>query len=172
MIGDFLGYDRIRKEFAQHPVRRAELPIGYETSLPLPTKRFGRPAYAGFAGPAEVAPGGPLWLGAPDRWWAIDAAEPRLVLYALTRTVPFSAIDPAAEVLIPVPGRTYEQAEEDLAVLTELMTPAAEAFFGPGAPPEPDLAAVLRSVLPEPALDWYRALAPDFFAWLDGGRER
>src|SRR5262249_44855024 len=98
--------------------------------------------------------------------------EPRLLLYALTAVVPFGEIDPDAEVVVPVPSRTYEQAEEDLAVFTELMTPAAAVFFGRAAGPEPDLAAALRSVVPEPVLGWSRALAPDFFAWLDSGQER
>jgi hypothetical protein len=76
-------YDRIRSS-AGHPAQRLQLPVEHFRSLPLPTLRWGAPAYASFAAPAVRTPGLPLRLGTPDRWWLVDADRVELAAYGLT----------------------------------------------------------------------------------------
>jgi hypothetical protein len=166
-----LRYGQARAELAGHPLSVAEIPVGHEISLPVPTLRFGEPGYAWFAAPARRRPGQPLVLGAPDRWWALGAARRGLLAYGRTSAVPFSPepLAPARAELPPI-ARDLEAIGEDLRLLESLGDRAVPAFFA-GEPGDPalrgDLLGVLTAHVTPPLTGWYRALAPDFFSWLD-----
>lgn len=165
-----LPYEQIRKEFAGHPVRQAEVPVEHSVSLPLPTLRWGAPAYAVFAGPARRVPGSPLELSTPDRWWALAAGGHRMLAYGLVSAVPFADELPPGPVTVVPAARSVAQAREGLRVLGELMDEAAPLFFR-GEPGDEtvrrDLAEALSAEIAEALRPWYAALVPDFFAWLE-----
>jgi hypothetical protein len=166
-----LRYSQARAELVGHPLSIAEIPVGHEISLPAPTLRFGEPGYAWFAAPARRRPGQPLVLSAPDRWWALGAARRGLLAYARTAVVPFTS-EPLApqRVELPPVTRGLEAIAEDLRLLESLGDRAVPGFFA-GEPGDPalraDLLAVLTAHVTPLTTDWYRALAPDFFGWLD-----
>src|SRR5215471_18837736 len=70
-------------------LRTTDIPVGYLLSLPLPTRRCGRPGYALFASATSRRPGEPRQQQAPDRWFVIDAVTGHLLIYALTTVLPF-----------------------------------------------------------------------------------
>jgi hypothetical protein len=164
-----LPYADLRRGFAHPAVRDAEVPTGHSVSLPVPTLRQGVAGYAGFAGPALRRPGVPLRLGTPDRWWVVDAGRGALLSYGRTAAIPFADDLPAGPVTVDL-GRTVAEAREDLAVLTELIDTVAPRFFaGDDADPAARRATAdqLTAVVGAGTVAWYRALAPDFFAWLE-----
>lgn len=164
-------YDQLRKEIVDHPVRHTEMPTEHAISLPVPTLRWSVPAVACFAGPAARAPGRPLRLGTPDRWWALHPQSRRLVGYGLVAALPFAGTGLADEVVVDRTGRTIGEVAEELRLLGELMDAAAPAFFAGGpadATLRHDLLAVLTSAVTPAALPWYQALAPDLLSWLEG----
>jgi hypothetical protein len=163
-------YDRAAKEFAEHLLRTAEVPVEDFVSDPLPTLRWSRPAYAGFACPAAGIPPQPLKLGAPVRWWAIGADDGRLLVYALVSVISFSDSPLEGPVTVRPAGRSFSAAKEDHRLLGQLMTAAVPAFFGGESGDgnlRGDLAGVIGQVLPPELMPWYEALAPDFFDWLE-----
>jgi hypothetical protein len=167
----FLSYAQIQADAVNHPIRRAEVPVEHAISLPLPTLRWTLPGYACFAGPARRVPGQPLRLRAPDRWWVLDARRHALLGYALTTAVPFAADLSPGEVEVTSTGRDVAARREDLKALGELVDVAARRFFA-GETGDPvlrsDLIETLTTDHLREAEPWYRALTPDFFAWLDG----
>jgi hypothetical protein len=163
-------YERAEKEFAEHLLRTAEVPVEYFVSQPLPTLRWSGPAYAGFAGPARRIPGQPLELGTPDRWWAISADHGRLLAYALVTAVPFAESIPAGPVTVRPAGLSLSAVRDGRRLLGELLTDVAPAFFGGedgDTAAQGDLAEVIGQILHAEAMPWYRALTPDFFGWLE-----
>lgn len=163
-------YDQAAKEFGAHVLRTTEIPVEYYVSEPLPTLRWSRPAYAGFASPAAGIPPQPPKLDTPDRWLAIGAEDGRLLAYALVSVIPFPQSFPEGPVTVQATGRSVSAALEDRRLLAELMTAAVPAFFGGESGDSTvrrDLAAVIGQVLPREVMPWYRALATDFFDWLE-----
>jgi len=163
-------YERAAKEFTEHPLLTAEVPVEHFVSQPLPTLRWSRPAYAGFACPATRIPGEPLELDTPDRWWAIGADHGRLLAYALVRMIPFAESIAEGPVTVRSAGRPLSAVREDRRLLGELLNGAAPAFFSGesgDATVRADLAEMLSHVLPREARPWHVALTPDFFGWLE-----
>jgi hypothetical protein len=171
----YRAYDEIQSEIATHPACEAEVPTEFAISLPMPTLRWRVPAYASFAGPAVRIPPEPVRLGTPDRWWALDARQRKLLGYALTAVVPFADSLTPTEVILSTPQGGMDELEQDLDRLSELVDAAAPAFFD-REPGEPALRAELLTTLTTvhlfEAAPWYRALAPDFFAWLEANLTR
>lgn len=162
-------YEQIAKEFAEHPVRIAEVAVEQFVSTALPTRRWSLPAYAVYTCSALRAPGEPLELDTPDSWLAIDAEYGTLLAYALVSLVPFADRVPEGPVTVPPVGRSLTAVREDRRRFGELMTQAAPAFFaGEGGDPavRSDLAEMLSQVLPAETLPWYEGLTPDFFEWV------
>lgn len=166
-----MPYARVRKEFANHPVRFAEVPVEHFLSLPVPTMRWQRPGFAGFACPATRSPGQPQRVGAPDRWWALQAHRARLLGYGLVAAIPLSAqrFEP---VTVDRRDRSVAELEEDLGLLAELMDGAVAPFLAGERGDETargDLREVFTAAVTPSVLPWYQALAPDFLAWLENG---
>ncbi|WP_182906768.1 hypothetical protein [Microbispora sp. H13382] len=167
----FIPYATIQEEFSQHALRSAEVPVEHYVSAPLPTLRWGTPAYAVFICPAARVRGMPPRLDAPDRWWAISAESRRSLVYALTKAVPYTPEPLTGPVVLSPTGRSLAALKEDARVLGELLDEAVPGFFrgeAVAAELREDLAAQLRAVLPGEVWPWHRALTPDLFAWLEG----
>jgi hypothetical protein len=164
------AYGAIRSAVGAHPVREAEVPTEGDISLPMPTLRWGMPAYAVFAGPATMMPPEPVELGTPDCWWALDARRLRLLAFAQTEVVPFADNLTPSRVTISAPEGSMDELYDDLDRLGGLMDAAVPAFFA-GEPGDPSQRATLLTELTTVHLfeaePWYRALAPDWFAWLE-----
>jgi hypothetical protein len=162
-----MSYQQIRTAFGELK-RVTDTPLEHEAALPVPTLRWERPLFAGFAGPARRRPGQPIEFGTPDRWWTVDATHGRLVSFNLTSFQPFPGELAAGPVSRPRTGRSAAAAKEALDQLTARMQPAAAAFFaGAAADPGAGLSEAIRAHLSTGELRWYRALAPDFFHWLE-----
>jgi hypothetical protein len=176
MTENLMSYARVRKESAEHPMFRHEVPVESWLSLPMPTRRWGQPGYARFACPAIRRPRQPLQLRGPDRWWLLGAERGELLVYGRTAALPFGAVPPAdatGSVAVPQSTRPAAAALEELRLLDEMMQRAAGPFFS-GQPADDDatlrvdLREIIRAQVAAPeALGWYRALTPDFFSWLD-----
>jgi hypothetical protein len=164
-------YEQIRKNFAEHPVRHAEVPIEHAISLPMPTLRWSLPCFAGFAGAAVRVPNRPLRLAPPDRWWALHAEGRRLIGYGLTSALPFSEDLGSQEAVVDRSGRSLADLEEDLRLLNQFMDQVVPLFFA-GSRIDPiiggDLLEALSAYVTDAVEPWYRELAPDFFRWMEG----
>ena len=163
-------YEQIAKEFAEHPVRTAEVPVEHFISQPLPTLRWSRPAHAWFACPAARIPGQPLELDTPERWWAIGAEHGRLLAYALVSAVRFADPMPKGPMIVRPVGGALSAVREDRRLFGALLTEVAPAFFAGergDRTVRSDLAEILGQVLPADAMSWYQGLARDFFDWLE-----
>jgi hypothetical protein len=166
----WLTYRQAREQQRSHPLRLAEVPVEHAVSLPLPTLRWGTPAYAQFAAPALRSPEGPQQEGPPDRWWALDARSGRLLVYALVSAVPFAAGAPLEAVTLPPAGCTLDELRRRHAQLEGVLGGLSPEFFA-GRQGDPaarrQAADLLAAVIPAALLGRYRAFAPDFFAWLE-----
>lgn len=163
-----ISYGEIRKRQRTHVLRQTEVPVDHAVSLPFPTLRWSRPAYASFAGPAIRRPGQPAEQDAPDRWWAVDAATGRLVVYALWSAVPFASAS-WGRTSLPAPSGSIAALQSLVQTIDLLMESLAPAFFGgqPGdAQARQALSSALAAFIPEPLWPQIQALAPDFLAWL------
>ncbi|MFJ3977261.1 hypothetical protein [Streptomyces sp. NPDC090021] len=163
-------YEQIRKEFAEHPLRRSEVPVEHFVSPPLPTLRWGVPGFAVFASPALRRPRQPLRVDTPDRWWALAAGGGDLLVYATTRALPPASDAPAGPVTVAPTGRPISALREDQRLLDDLLDRCLPDFFAessgdPGGRAE--LASMLPLLLAPELIPWARDLTPDFFSWLE-----
>ena len=166
----WLRYSEVRSRQRTHPVRQAEVPVEHAVSLPLPTRRWAGAGFAYFAAPALRPPEGPTVQGAPDRWWVVDAHSGRLHVYALCAAVPFVERATWGELILPPTTRTLEELRQALQQIDAGMDAITLDFFEdrPGERAvRHALAESLRVHLPPPLQPQYRALAPDFFVWLE-----
>lgn len=167
----WLTYSEIRLRQRNSPLRQSEIPVEHAVSLPMPTLRFGTPMYASFASPAQRQPQQPMRQGAPDRWWAVDARSGHLLLYAGVAVVPIAPDAHWETVTLPAVASSVEELRQGLAQIEEKMNGLAPVFFAGETGEKADrdaLTAALLKVLPDPIVPQYRAVAPDFFAWLEG----
>ena len=165
-----LSFSEARERQRSHPLRTYEIPVEHAVSLPLPTRRWGTPAYASFASPALRRPGQPVEQGAPDRWWAVGAHGGRLIIYALWKAAQYADGVNWTTVALPQVTATIAELKEALSRIEELMDALVQAFFageGGDVQGRKALSDALEAYLPEPIKLQYRALAPDFFAWLE-----
>ncbi len=179
----FISYARLRENLRKHPLLATEIPVEDRVSLPLPTRRFtpyggdaGGAAYAFYAAPAFTLAGRPKTEGAPDFWGAFAARGGGLLVFARCAILPFASAEQSApwnNVAAPLAlndGQTPESAEDALNRLMQNMETLAPAFFRGEVGDEAARGAALldfRAAIPVAVHDRYRALAPDFFAWLE-----
>lgn len=170
MTAAMLTYGQARSWQRTNAVRMAEVPVEHAVSLPLPTRRWGGAGYAQFAAPAVRLPEQPVQNGAPDRWWVFDAQDGRLHIYACTSAVPFAAGQTFGAVALPPVTGTLDELRRKHGELDAALAAVIEDFFAEraGDPAARKHAAeLLRDVIPQPLFPVYRALVPDFFAWLE-----
>jgi hypothetical protein len=165
-----LEYIEIAKRIAQHPLMAAELPTAMYVSMPLPTLRWGGPGYASFSAPTSRQPDQTAIQGAPDRWWLFDAGSARLKVYALTSCFPFAPDALFSDVEIPSLKCPPVEFRALLAETRERMAPLARCFLEKqiaDSTSRSNLRDLLRQIIPVSIEDRHRALAPDFFDWLE-----
>ncbi len=166
----WLTLSQLRRLFASHCLRMSEIPVEHYVSLPLPTRRTGEPGYAGFAAPAVNDPDAEREVGPPDRWWVLDGRSAHIAIYALWHVVPFAEGLGREAVTLPDPGRSVAEVQQDLDTIVDLVDELAASFFANEtgeARSRRALAELLTAYLPAPLQPVYRALVPDFFAWLE-----
>ncbi|HEX5416281.1 MAG TPA: hypothetical protein VFZ25_11485 [Chloroflexota bacterium] len=167
---NYLSYAEARRRLKTMAIVISDVPTEAAVSLPIPTKRYTLPGYAVFAAPAVRIPGQPPVQGAPDRWWVLNARGGHLVLYGLTAVLPFAPGETFGDVTLPNPNRPIDELRDDLAVLDRVMSGVVNEFFA-GAAGEADrrraVSETLALVIPAVLAPRYRALAPDFFSWLE-----
>lgn len=163
-----MTYARVRQQHLR--IRMAEVPVEHAVSLPMPTLRWGTAGFGYFASPALRNPEGPTKLGSPDRWWVIDAGRGRLVVYALTSALPFDSTRTFPPVEGGVPVQSIAEIRQLQLDFDGAVDHVLDDFF---AGRDVDSTArqrvleLLAKLVQPPLMDVYRALAPDFFAWLD-----
>jgi hypothetical protein len=160
---------------SSHSLRSSEIPIESYASLPMPSLRWKQPTWACFAAPSLMRPGQNR-IGLPDRWWAIDAKSGRLAAYAREDIVSALHLDANAVdvvdgiVEIKPTGHTFEEVQDARGRVGTAIALVSEAFFEQRPAPGSNRAkviAALDAALPREILALHRALAPDFFAWLE-----
>lgn len=166
-----LPYSEIRERIRTHPLRQMEIPVEHAVSLAMPTRRFGAPGYACFASPTTRRVGEPVRQSPPDRWWVLSAQTGHLLIYALVEVQPFAEPEWTACELPPVLLSVAElrQALEKIEQLLDQVVPEFFAGHAGDRTTHRSLSDLLAVHLPAPILPQYRALAADFFAWLDAG---
>jgi hypothetical protein len=165
-----LNYSELREQQKSHVLIRSEVPIEHAISLPLPTIRWGEPSYAYFAAPALRRPQEPMRQSAPDRWWVVAAHGGRLMVYALTKSIPFPSDAAFEAVTLPRVAMSREELRQSLKTMEGKLESLTPHFFAgePGDPMERgSLGSMLAELLPKPLQPQYRAVAPDFFEWLE-----
>jgi hypothetical protein len=162
-----MTFQQIRVAMNRNAVLAAEVPTEYFVSLPLPTLRCGAPGYACFAAPALYADSRTT-VDTPDLWWVSDSAGRHMLLFAWFTAYPFGEIAAGRQKLTPV-AATMDEVRSQEDAINALMSEAAPVFFA-GDPGRGELrlnlATALGKALAPEITPWYRALAPDFFAWL------
>jgi hypothetical protein len=168
---NWLNYTKILQYQRAHALRQSEIPVEHAVSLPVPTKRWKEPGYAFFASPALRIPGRPMEQDTPDRWCVLTASGGHLILYALCEAFSFTAGAKFERLTLPSESRSIIELKQELVNLETLMNLLVSPFFAGETGYDESRKALLESLqayLPEPLLPQYRALAPDFFAWLEG----
>jgi hypothetical protein len=166
----WLTPSEIRKRTRVHPLRLADIPIESYASLPLPTLRWHNPAYALWIGPKNQGLGKPLLIGAPDRWWVLGATRGRTLIYALWSACAFGTDVPRATAAIPVVSRSDEEHRQRLAHIESQLADLADVYFSSAQGDHEARQSFLMTFadyVPAALVPWYRALTPDFFAWLE-----
>jgi hypothetical protein len=165
-------YSQAREWQRTQALRQSDVPIEHAISLPIPTRRWPNPGYVQFAAPSVRSPDHPTIQGAPDRWWAFDARGGRLIFYALTTATPMQdkSAKPFTQVEVQPTASTVAGIREQLGALATGMDAVLRDFFDgksgdKGA--RAQVRALLAAVIPAALMPQYRALAPDFFGWLE-----
>lgn len=163
-----IKYSEFRKRQHSHFLHQYEIPTNYYISLPMPTRRFGVPAYVFFACPTSIRPGQPVNVDKPEMWGAIDAQKGKILLYAQTKVLPFSK-QQFEKCIFPKISQSVEDQEALLHSLENVLTEAANLFFhnkAIDANLQVSLKEILGSYLPQIIFPFYQAVSPDFFEWL------
>lgn len=163
-----LTWSGCRALLKDHWLCRSEIPLGHIVSLPLPTMRLGAPGFAFHAVAPVREPSQPWRLSPPDRHGVVAASGAALLLYARTSALPLAAQGTVWSTVSPLASKESPQVlNARLLSLEPIMDQAAEAFFnGASAHLGPMLASELEAVVGSAVFPFYRAMAPDFIAWL------
>ena len=165
-----MSYLELRERQKSNVLIRSEVPVEHAISLPLPTNRWGEPSYAYFAAAALRRPQEPMRQSAPDRWWIIAAYGGRMMVYALTKSIPFPSNAVFEAVTLPRVAMSRDELRQSLKTMEEKLEVLTPRFFAgePGdAIERGSLASMLAELIPEPLQPQYRAMVPDFFEWLE-----
>lgn len=171
VMTDLLPYFEIRKRLQVHPLILEEISTSHAVSLPLPTLRWGLPAWLQWAAPAVRRPGSPVIHSPPDQWWAVDAVHGRMILFAKVAVWPIPGTQDWEPETLPTMGISLMGYKAQLAGAEQCLASLAPVFLTrqSGEPAEKAAGlAALRVYLPVPLQRQYRAIAADFFDWLEG----
>jgi hypothetical protein len=154
-----------------HFLRRWEIPLEHHLSLPLPTQRYGEPAFAFYACPIVREPPAAPRCRPPDRHWAFSANSGALLFYAQISVLPLAPPGESWSVVtLEASADTVTALVDQLNALAPIMDRASAAFFdGEGYPHGEQLAEEFVRTVGRSVLPFYRAMAPDFLGWLMGG---
>ncbi len=169
-LENILTYSEVLARQRAGFLRASEIPVEAVVSLPIPTLRAGEPGFAFFAVPTSNVLLQPVEQGPPDRWWTVSARNGHLLVYALCRVVPFAPAGDLKGITVPADHRTLAEIRQDASGIEGQMNALAPLFFAGeagDAEARKALMQLLASHLKEPVLLYYRALAADFFTWLD-----
>lgn len=168
MDARYLTYEEVYEMCQDRRILGDELPVEAIVSLPLPTLRWNQPLFASFASTISGTTQKALTQSEPSMWWLIDAHEGQLVLFTSYRFYPFASQVHWETVTIRLlPTETLEDVRSSL---VGYMDHLASPFFAnqPGSlNMRKDLLKHLEVYIHPLLLPQYRALAPDFFAWLE-----
>jgi hypothetical protein len=165
-----LNWSGARHDMMDHYLRQDEIPLEYLVSLPAPTRRYGKPAFAFFACAALRKPGAPTLCMPPDRTWAIAATSAKLVYYAWE---PERLGPDASRLALEPPDGDAEAVIRRLDGLDPIMDRVSAAFFeGEAVRSGRDIAEEFLLAAGRPLAPFYRAIAADFFEWLEGADGR
>lgn len=164
-----LAFSDVRQELGAHRLRLAEIPIAHSLSLPLPTLRWGSPAYAFFATARLRRPERAQIAIPPDSWGLLDPQNGHLLLYARWATLPIlSGVD--ATRLVPATAHgEFAALQQEEAALTSLLDRASSAYLGGQDVDRHTRHALVTRfarLADENLVPYYQALVPDFFRWL------
>jgi hypothetical protein len=166
----FLSQQQFFERERAHPLRQYDVPVTHAISLAVPTLRAGIPGYARFASPAQRVPGKPQVQGIPDRWWIFSAIDGRLICYALYAAFPFAPGYSFDTVELTAPSITIAAIQKRLKDIETLLDLNASLFFeckSGDRTARSRLHELITQQVSELLEPQYRALAPDFFAWLE-----
>jgi hypothetical protein len=169
-MSELLPYSAISTLQSSLLLRQYEIPVTHAVSLPLPTLRAHAPGYVSFAAPAHRAPGQPQLQDAPDRWWIYSATSGQLIAYNLCVANPFAEGLIFNQQQLPKPAMSLEALKELQASVTSLMELLAGQFFAEQSGDtalRKRLLELLTALIPGALQPVYRAVAPDFFSWLE-----
>ena len=164
----YLSYEEVYEMRNDRRVLCDELPIESIVSLPLPTLRWNQPLFASFASTISGNAQNALTQSEPTIWWLIGARGGQLMLFTSYRFYPFA---PQAHWETVTFRLMPTEALEDVwSSIVRYIDRLAPLFFAdqPGPPDmRKDLLKHLEAYIHPLILPQYRALAPDFFAWLE-----
>lgn len=174
-IESWLKYAIVRQLTNTHSIRQGEVPTEYFVSFPLPTLRFGLPAYACFAAASsrKVPPIGSTELleitqQQPDRWWLFSARSEQLLQYAQCQLTNFTD-QPLPEQITFTDSRKLSEVRQAMKTFDHLMENVVIAFFNQlpvDSSLRHNLQAILHELIIPDQLPVYESLVPDFFAYL------
>lgn len=154
-----------------HPLILEEITTSHAVSLPLPTLRWRLPAWVQWAAPAVRSPGSPVVQAPPDQWWAVDAIHGRMILFAKVEVWPIPGTQDWKPETLPTLGISLAEYKARLAGVEQRLASLAPLFLSSRPADLADKAACLAALqlyLPVPLQHQYRAIAADFFEWLEG----
>ncbi len=174
-IESWLSYAAVRQLTHTHSTRQGEVPTEYFVSLPLPTLRFGLPAYACFASASSrrVPPVGSIesleiTQQRPDRWWLFSARSEQLLQYAQCQLIDFTDRT-LPEHITFTDARQLSDVRLAMKTFDHLMEKVVVSFFRQSPVDysvHHDLQTVLNQLITPVLLPVYESLAPDFFTYL------
>lgn len=152
----------------KHFLRHFEILVEHFVSLPLPILRYDQPAFAFYAGASVRQPNIRARYLPPDRHWTIAALGGSLLFYARTSILPLA---PPGTHWTPAegdrPAVTVQVLRDRLTAFEPMIDQATATFFDGGMTRfGAELANEITKIVVAPMLDFYRAIAPDFWAWL------
>lgn len=170
MTTNLLSYSRMLKRVRTHVLLQSEVPVCHAISLPIPTFRSGTAGYAQFASPLQQNASDAPLQGVPDRWWVLSATSARLISYSLYEVNPFAASIAFEPVAVPPPFAGLEECKQLLQSVQDFADVCVPDFFQRERGNKATrlrLGELLRQQVSRGLESQYRALAPDFFDWLD-----
>src|SRR5262249_6039773 len=126
--------------------------------------------YASFSSPAVRRPGQPIQQAPPAAWWLLDAESGHVAIFAARDALDFADGAAWERVTLPRVERGIDELRDELALLDTLADGVVPDFLAgrPGGPAQRRaFAERLVAQIPAPLLPQHRALAPDFFDWLE-----